>query len=63
MCVYVRERKRESERERITEKMGGSITHPDWEEGRTDSVLVPLTNRGGRKVELRDRREGRRGAQ
>lgn len=43
--------------------MGGSITHPDWEEGRTDSVLVRLTNRGGRKVELRDRREGRRGAQ
>lgn len=35
VCVYERERLR----------MGGSITHPDWEEGRTDSVLVPLTDR------------------
>lgn len=37
-------------REAVKEKMGGSITHPDWEEERTDSVLVPLTDRGGRKV-------------
>lgn len=35
VCVYERERLR----------MGGSITHPDREEGRTDSVLVPLTDR------------------
>ena len=47
----------------VREKMGGSITHPDWEEGRTDSVIVPLTDRGGRKVGMKDGREGRRGAQ
>lgn len=43
--------------------MGGSVTHPDWEEERTDSVIVPLTDRGGGKVGMRDRREGTRGAQ
>ena len=43
--------------------MGGSITHPDGEEGRTDSMLVSLTDRGGRKVGMRGRREGRKGAQ
>lgn len=41
VCVCVCMKEREGERER----MGGSITHPDWEEGRTDSVLVPLTDR------------------
>lgn len=65
MCVWERERERESrgEREAVKEKMGGSITHPDWEEERTDSVIVPLTDRGGREVGMRDRRGGARGAQ
>lgn len=40
----------------VREKMGGSITHPDRGEGRADGVLVPLTDRGGSKVGMRDRR-------
>lgn len=69
MCVCVRGRERERgragerEREAVKEKMGGSITHPDWEEERTDSVIVPPTDRGGREVGRRDRRGGARGAQ
>lgn len=52
------------EREAVREKMGGSVTHPDWEEeGRTDSVIILRTARGGRKVAAKGRREGTRGAQ
>lgn len=54
MCVCARERA--GEREAVKEKMGGSITHPDWEEERTD--IVPPTDRGGREVGMRDRRGG-----
>lgn len=63
VCVCVREKGRAGEREAVKEKMGGSITHPDWEEERTDSVIVPPPQRGGRKVGMRDRRWGARGAQ
>lgn len=57
VCVCVNERERDGKRE------NGKQHHPDREEGRTDSVLVSLTDRGGRKVGMRDRRVGRRGAQ
>lgn len=41
----------------VREQMGRSFTHPDQEGGEGGRrALVPLTDRGGRKVGMRDRR-------
>lgn len=58
-AVHLCLRERESERE----KMGGSITQQTGRRGGQTVGSSLQQTRGGRKVELGDRREGRRGAQ